>query len=155
MSFWDIVWFIFITWVFVAYLMALFSIIGDIFRDHELSGVWKAVWVISLVFFPFITAVVYLIARGGGMAERSMRASATHRQQQDAYIREVAGTSSSSSSASPTEQITQARALLDSGAISQPEYDVLKAKALGTSSDAPAVPRARSAGADEQVEAKS
>ena len=87
MSFWDIVWFIFITWVFVAYLMVMFSIISDIFRDRELSGVWKAVWVVALVFLPFITAVVYLISRGGSMAERSMRAAGLHQQQQDTYIR--------------------------------------------------------------------
>jgi hypothetical protein len=124
MSFWDIVWFIVITWAFVAYLMVMFSIIGDIFRDRELSGVWKAVWVIALVFLPFITAVVYLISRGGSMAERSMQASAMHRRQQDDYIREVAGKTS------PADQITQARALLDSGAISQQEYDALKTKAL-------------------------
>jgi hypothetical protein len=124
MSFWDIVWFIFITWVFVAYLMVLFSIISDIFRDRELSGVWKAVWMIALVFLPFLTAVVYLISRGRSMAERTMQASALQRQQQDAYIRDVAGQTS------PADQITKARALLDSGAISQPEFEALKTKAL-------------------------
>ena len=124
MSFWDIVWFIFITWVFVAYLMVMFSIIGDIFRDRELSGIAKAVWMIALIFLPVLTAVVYLISRGGSMAERSMRAAAVQRQQQDAYIRDVAGRTS------PADQITQARALLDSGAISQPEFDALKTKAL-------------------------
>jgi hypothetical protein len=124
MSFWDIVWFIFITWVFVAYLMVLFRIIGDIFRDQELSGVWKAVWMIALIFMPFLTAVVYLISRGRSMAERSMRAAAMQREQQDAYIRDVAGHTS------PADQITQARALLDSGAISQPEFEALKSKAL-------------------------
>ena len=124
MSFWDIVWFIFITWVFVAYLMVLFSIIGDIFRDRELSGVMKAVWMIALVFLPFLTAVVYLISRGRSMAERSARVAAEHRQQQDAYIRDVAG------GKSPAEQITQARALLDSGTITQPEFEALKSKAL-------------------------
>jgi hypothetical protein len=124
MSFWDIVWFIFITWVFVAYLMVLFRIIGDIFRDQELSGVWKAVWMIALVFMPFLTAIVYLISRGRSMAERSMRAAAMQREQQDAYIRDVAGHTS------PADQITQARALLDSGAISQPEFEALKSKAL-------------------------
>jgi hypothetical protein len=124
MSFWDIVWFIFITWAFVAYLMVMFSIIGDIFRDRELSGVGKAVWVIALVFVPFITAVVYLISRGGSMAERSMRASAMQRQQQDAYIREVAGQTTA------TDQIAQARGLFDAGVISQSEYDALKTKAL-------------------------
>ena len=124
MSFWDIVWFIFITWVFVAYLMVLFSIIGDIFRDQDMSGVMKAVWMIALVFLPFLTAFVYLISRGRSMAERSARAAAAHRQQQDAYIRDVAGATS------PAEQITQARALLDSGAITQPEFEALKTKAL-------------------------
>jgi len=124
MSFWDIVWFIFITWVFVAYLMVLFSIIGDIFRDQEMSGIMKAVWMIALVFLPFLTAFVYLIARGRSMAERSARVAAEHRQQQDAYIRDVAGAKS------PAEQITEARALLDSGTITQPEFEALKSKAL-------------------------
>jgi hypothetical protein len=124
MSFWDIVWFIFITWVFVAYLMVLFRIIGDIFRDQELSGVWKAVWMIALVFMPFLTAFVYLISRGRSMAERSMRAAAMQREQQDAYIRDIAGHTS------PADQITQARALLDDGTISQQEFDALKTKAL-------------------------
>jgi Phospholipase_D-nuclease N-terminal len=124
MSFWDIVWFIFITWAFVAYLMVMFSIIGDIFRDRDLSGVAKAAWVVALVFVPFITAVVYLISRGGAMADRSMRASAMQREQQDAHIREVAG------KATPTDQIAQARGLFDAGVISESEYDALKSKAL-------------------------
>jgi hypothetical protein len=124
MSFWDIVWFIFITWVFVAYLMVLFRIIGDIFRDQELSGVWKAVWMIALIFMPFLTAVVYLISRGRSMAERSMRAAAMQREQQEAFIRDVAGHTS------PADQITQARALLSDGTISQQEFDALKTKAL-------------------------
>jgi len=141
MSFWDIVWFIFITWAFLAYLMVMFHIIGDIFRDQELSGVAKTLWCLVLLFFPFITALVYIGVRGRGMAERSARAAAAQRQQQDAYIRDVAGRTT------PTDQITQARALLDSGAISQAEYESLKAKALGTSLDAPVVPRARAAAA--------
>jgi hypothetical protein len=128
MSFWDIVWFIFITWVFVAYLMVMFRIIWDIFRNEESSGVVKALWIVALIFVPFLTALVYLIANGRGMTERSVRAAAEHQHQQDTYIRQVAGTSSSPT---PTEQITQARALLDSGAITQAEYEALKAKALG------------------------
>ena len=91
MSFWDIVWFIFITWAFVAYLMVMFSIIGDIFRDSDMSGWAKAAWCLFLVFLPFITALVYIGTRGRDMAERSARASAAHRQQEDAHIREVAG----------------------------------------------------------------
>jgi hypothetical protein len=124
MSFWDIVWFIFITWVFVAYLMVMFSIISDIFRDREMSGIVKALWCLALIFVPFLTALIYIVTRGGDMADRSMRASAAHRRQQDDYIRDVAGTTT------PADQITQARALLDAGAISQSEYDALKSKAL-------------------------
>jgi hypothetical protein len=124
MSFWDIVWFIFITWAFVAYLMVMFSILGDIFRDRDMSGGVKALWVLALVFVPFVTALIYLATRGSGMAERSVRAAAMQRQRQDDYIREVAGKTS------PTDQITQARALFDAGVISQSEYDALKTKAL-------------------------
>jgi hypothetical protein len=65
MSFWDIVWLIFISWAFVAYVMVMFSILGDIFRDRDVSGVARAVWVLTLVFVPFITALVYL-APGAG-----------------------------------------------------------------------------------------
>jgi hypothetical protein len=146
MSFWDIVWFIFITWAFVAYLMVIFHIIGDIFRDQELPGFAKAVWCLVLVIFPFLTALVYIGVRGRGMVERSARAAAVQRRQQDDYIREVAGQSAPTPAQTPTDQITKARGLLDSGAISQSEYDALKAKALASSPDAPAVPRARVAG---------
>jgi hypothetical protein len=124
MSFWDIVWFIFITWAFVAYLMVMFSIIGDIFRDRELSGWGKAAWCLALLVVPFITALVYLGVRGGDMAERSAEAAARQQHQQDAYIREVAGTRT------PADQIAQAQALLDAGSISKPEFDALKTKAL-------------------------
>ena len=73
MSFWDIVWFIIVSYAFIAYLMVLFSLISDLFRDRDTSGVMKAVWLVLFIFFPFITVVVYLIARGKGMAERSER----------------------------------------------------------------------------------
>jgi hypothetical protein len=124
MSFWDVVWFIFISFAFVAYLMVMFSIISDLFRDRDVSGVAKALWVVALIFVPFLSSLVYLITRGRGMAERSFRSAAEARQQQDAYIRQVAGQTS------PTDQIAQARAMLDSGVISQSEYDALKTKAL-------------------------
>ena len=140
MSFWDVVWFIFISFAFVAYLMVMFSIIGDIFRDQDLSGWAKAAWCLALVFLPFITALVYLGVRGRSMAERSMHSAAQQRRQQDEYIRDVAGTKST-----PVDQIAQAKALLDAGSISPSEYDALKSKALGTSPEAPVVPRARAA----------
>ncbi|WP_454050636.1 SHOCT domain-containing protein [Cellulomonas sp. Marseille-Q8402] len=123
-DFWDIIWWFVWAFVFVAYLFALFSIISDLFRDRELSGWWKAVWLVALLVLPFLTALVYLIARGKGMAERNVRAVSTAREQSDAYIRDVAGSS-------PGAQIAQAKQLLDSGAITAEEFATLKAHALG------------------------
>ncbi|TWD80061.1 phospholipase D-like protein [Kribbella amoyensis] len=128
MSFWDVVWFICISFLFVAYLMMLFWILADLFRDHETSGWVKAVWIVALFIVPLLTALVYMIARGHGMAERSARESEVVRQRQEAYIRDVA----SQSTASPVDQINQAKALLDAGTISQAEFDTLKANALGS-----------------------
>ena len=124
MSFWEVLWLIFISFAFVAYLMVMFLILSDLFRDRDTSGLAKAAWVIGLVFLPLLTALVYLIARGGGMAERAMHNAAVARQQQDAYVREVAGKTT------PSDQIAQGRALFDAGVISQSEYDALKTKAL-------------------------
>ncbi|MFG1813654.1 SHOCT domain-containing protein [Kribbella sp. NPDC049174] len=125
MSFWDIVWFIVIAFAFTAYLMMLFSIVMDLFRDREASGLVKAVWLVALLFLPLLTALVYVIVRGRGMADRMVSSQAAAQKEQDAYIRQVA-----SASASPTDQIAQASALLDKGTISQSEFDSLKAKAL-------------------------
>jgi ABC-type multidrug transport system fused ATPase/permease subunit len=125
-TFWDFLWSMFWIFAFVAYLFAIFAIIGDLFRDHKLNGWWKALWIIFLIFVPFLTALVYLIARGKGMGERSAAAAAQAQQATDAYIRQAAGTSSS-----PADEIHKAKGLLDAGAISQAEFDALKAKALG------------------------
>lgn len=125
-SFWDFFWFIIAFFLLMAYLLVLFQILGDLFRDRSVSGWVKAVWVIALIFFPILTALIYLIARGHGMAERQMATMAAAQQDADAYIRQVAG-----SSPSPSDEIARAKALLDSGAISQEEFESLKAKALG------------------------
>jgi hypothetical protein len=124
MSFWDIIWFIIVSFAFVAYLMVLFNIITDLFRDKDVSGWLKAVWMICLIIFPFLTAIVYLIVRGRGMSERQMAAWGNAKAQQDEYIKSVAGSSS------PTDQIAQAQQLLTAGTITQSEFDTLKAKAL-------------------------
>ena len=124
-SFWDVIWWFLWAFVFIAYLMALFAIIGDLFRDHKLSGWWKAVWVIFLIFVPFLTALIYLIARGSGMAERSQKEAKQYQAATDAYIRQTAA-----SAVSPSDEIAKAKALLDAGTISQQEYDQLKSKAL-------------------------
>ncbi|HEU4492137.1 MAG TPA: SHOCT domain-containing protein [Jiangellales bacterium] len=125
MSFGDVLWFIIISFLFVAYLMVLFTILGDLFRDRETSGWVKAIWVIALIFVPFLTALIYLIARGGSMAERQAKQMEEIKAAQDSYIKQVAGSGSS-----PADQIAQAKALLDSGSITQAEFDALKAKAL-------------------------
>lgn len=122
-SFWDLIWWFLWAFIFVSYLFALFSIIGDLFRDRTLAGGWKAVWIFFLIFFPIVTALVYLIARGRGMGERQSAAVAQYKTAQDDYIRQVAGSS-------PTDQIAQAKSLLDAGAITPSEFEALKAKAL-------------------------
>ncbi|MFF2372226.1 SHOCT domain-containing protein [Agromyces sp. NPDC058110] len=123
-NFWSIIWWFLWIFVFVAYLMILFSIVGDLFRDHKLNGWWKAVWIIFLIFVPFLTALVYLIARGQGMAERSQKEARQMQAATDDYIRQTAG------SASPSDEIAKAKGLLDSGAISAEEFAHLKAQAL-------------------------
>ncbi|MFF2388458.1 SHOCT domain-containing protein [Agromyces sp. NPDC058104] len=124
-NFWDLIWWFLWAFAFIAYLFALFAIIGDLFRDQKLNGWWKAVWIIFLIFVPFLTALIYLIARGKGMAERSQKEYSQVRAAQEEYIRQTAGTS-----ASPSDEIAKAKALLDSGSINQQEYEALKAKAL-------------------------
>ena len=125
----DIFWFILISFAFVAYLMVVFAIIGDLFRDDETSGWVKAIWIILLILFPFVTALVYVIARGSGMAERKAREYEQMRQAQDAYIKQVAAESGGGGNTA-AEQISKAHELLSSGAITQEEFDALKAKAL-------------------------
>lgn len=124
MSFWDIVWFIIITYALMAYLILLFHITADLFHDQETSGFVKGLWVFALILVPLVSTLVYLIVRGRGMAERSTRQAEAMQQQQQAYIREVAGKTT------PADQIAQAQSMLDAGVISQSEYDTLKAQAL-------------------------
>ncbi|CAM2989127.1 SHOCT domain-containing protein [Prescottella defluvii] len=124
-SFWDFLWVILVSFAFVAYLMLLFSIITDLFRDHKSSGWVKAIWVVFLIVLPFITALVYLIVKGDDMTKRSIAAAQQMKSAQDSYIREVAGKSGA-------EQIADAKALLDNGTITPDEFQALKAKALAS-----------------------
>ncbi len=125
MSFWDIVWFIVISFAFFAYLMVMFSILTDLFRDPDAGGFEKAVWVLALIFLPFLTAIVYLVVKGRGMGERQVRRAQELQEQQEAYIKQVA-----SPGAAPAEQIAKAQSMLDTGAITPAEYERLKEKAL-------------------------
>lgn len=99
MSFWNVVWAICIAFFAVAWLMVLFAIFADLFRDRDTSGWAKAVWVVALIFAPVVGAVVYIVVRGHQMSERTARGADETKAQQDAYIREMAGR------ASPADQI--------------------------------------------------
>jgi len=124
MDFWDIVWFIIIFFAFMAYLMVLFMILSDLMSDDKTAGWVKGIWVVALVVLPLITSVIYLIARGSDMGKRRMAEVKTVQKMQEDYIRDVVGT------AGPADQVARAKDLLDSGTITQSEFDALKAKAL-------------------------
>jgi hypothetical protein len=123
-NFWDSVWLIFSAFLFVAYLFVMFQVVTDLFRDDSVSGLGKAVWIVGLIFLPMLTALIYIISRGKGMAERQRAAVQRAKSDTDAYIRQVAGKS-------PAEQIADAKALLDAGTVTPEEFQRLKAKALG------------------------
>jgi Short C-terminal domain/Phospholipase_D-nuclease N-terminal len=110
--------------LFVIYLWILITIIGDLFRDHQLSGGAKAGWILLLLVLPFLGALIYLIARGEGMRDRSVREQADMRRHMDAYIRETAGTGSS------VDELAKLSELKDKGAISDEEFERAKAKLL-------------------------
>jgi hypothetical protein len=124
-SFWDFFWFIISFFVLMAYLVILFHILTDLFRDRDTSGGMKAVWVVCLIFFPIVTSLIYLIVRGRGMAERNVAAIKAAQADQESYIRSV-----SAGAASPADEIARAQSLLDAGTITQDDYDRLKTKAL-------------------------
>ena len=110
--------------LFVIYLWILITIIGDLFRDHQLSGWAKAGWIFLLLVLPFLGALIYLIARGEGMRDRTVREQADMRRHMDAYIRETAGTGSS------VDELAKLSELKDKGAISDEEFERAKAKLL-------------------------
>lgn len=121
-SFFDVIMLMIPTFVLVTYLIILFQIVVDLFRDTELGGGSKVLWMIGLMFLPILTAVIYIIARGKGMADRQRATVQRAKSDTDAYIREVVGKS-------PAEQIADAKALLDAGTINADEFAKLKAKA--------------------------
>jgi len=122
-NFWDLIQLLLSTFVLIVYLLILFQIIGDLFRDSEMGGGSKVLWIIGLVVIPGLTAILYIVIRGRGMAERQRASLQRAKSDTDAYIREVAGKS-------PAEHIAEAKALLDAGTITPDEFAKLKAKAL-------------------------
>lgn len=123
LTLWDILVSVFSLFFFIAYLFILFQVVSDLFRDQEASGLYKAAWIVFLLFIPLLTSLIYLIVRGKGMAERHRAQVQKSVSATNEYIREVAGKS-------PAEQISEAKKLLDDGTITEDEYQTLKAKAL-------------------------
>ena len=122
-NFWGVFWLIAEAFMFVAYLFVLFYIYADLFRNHEMSGIRKVVWVVGLIMpIPFV-ALIYILIHGRGMAQRQQQALARTKTDTDNYIRQVAGKS-------PAEQISEAKELLSAGTITADEFAQLKAKAL-------------------------
>ena len=122
----DVLWSMLVFFFFFIWIMILFQVFMDLFRDHEESGAMKAVWVVCLILFTPITVLVYLIVRGKGMAQRSQAQEQAAQADYANYVQTVAG------SGSAADQIAKAKELLDAGTIDQAEFDSLKAKALAS-----------------------
>jgi putative oligomerization/nucleic acid binding protein/phospholipase D-like protein len=123
-TFGQAMWTMFVFFMWILWFWLLFTVFGDLFRRHDISGWGKAGWTIFVIVLPFLGVLVYLIAEGKAMGERNLQQAQAAQSQMDAYVRSVA------SSGNASDQIAQAKQLLDSGAITQAEFDQLKAKAL-------------------------
>jgi hypothetical protein len=122
-TFGEILLIVFEMFLFVVWIWILFTIITDLFRNHDMSGLLKGVWIILLIFIPYITALIYLIIYGNDMRERTLRAQAEAKHQADDYIRAAARTS-------PADELHKLHELVEKGALTQAEYDKAKAKLL-------------------------
>jgi NADH:ubiquinone oxidoreductase subunit 6 (subunit J) len=109
--------------IFVAWIMVLFTVLSDLFRDHDLSGWAKAAWVVFLIFIPFLAVLIYLIARGHGMRERTIKAQQEAKQEMDDYVKSVGG-------GSTADEIDKLAKLRDAGTISAEDFERQKAKLL-------------------------
>ena len=119
----DVMWTILVIFLWIAWFMLLFHVIADVFRRRDASGAKKTIWLIFMILVPFLGVFVYLIANGDDMARRNIESAERSRAEMDDYIRSTAGGGAAA-------EIERAKGLLDSGAISQAEYDAIKAKAL-------------------------
>ena len=125
-TFGQVMWTMFVFFAWILFFWLLFTVFGDLFRRHDISGWGKAAWTFFVIVLPFLGIFIYLIAEGKGMGERSMAQTQAAQAAMDAQIRSAAG------SGGGAEQIAKAKELLDTGAITQPEFDQLKAKALAS-----------------------
>ena len=117
-------WSIFTIFLFVIWFWLLIAVFGDLFRDREVSGWAKAGWFVAILLLPYLGIFIYLIVRGGGMAERQLEAQQQAQAQFDSYVRDTAG------SGGAAAEIAHAKELLDAGSITDEEFEKLKAKAL-------------------------
>ena len=124
-SFGDVMWSMFVFFAWILFFWMLFIVFGDLFSRHDISGWAKAGWTIFVIILPFLGIFIYLISQGKGMGERAQQRAQAQQSQMDDYVRSVA------SSGSATDEIARGKELLDSGAITQAEFDQLKANALG------------------------
>lgn len=122
----DVLWTMLIFFVWISWFVLLFRVIGDVFRRRDISGGKKTVWLLFVLFVPFLGVFCYLIANSDDMARRNIEAAQAAQGQMDEYVRSVAGGSGAAA------EIEKAKDLLDSGAIDQSEFDALKAKALAS-----------------------
>jgi energy-coupling factor transporter transmembrane protein EcfT len=122
----EVFWTMLIFFAFVIWLWMLFVVIGDLFRRHDIGGWAKTAWIVLLVVLPYFGVFVYLIAEHNGMTERAIKQQEAAKSQMDQYVQSVAGKTD------PAEQIAKAKTLLDSGTITQAEFDSIKAKALAS-----------------------
>ena len=120
----DILWTMFIFFLFVIWIWILITVFVDIFRRKDASGFAKAAWIIFVIILPYLGVLIYLIANHDGMADRNIAQMQRQQQATDAYIQSVAG------SGGAAAEIEKAKGLLDSGAITQAEFDSIKTKAL-------------------------
>ena len=120
----DVLWTMLVFFLWVAWFIVLFHVVADIFRRRDASGAKKTIWLIFVLFFPFVGVFAYLIANSDDMAMRNLEQARTKQAQMDDYVRTVAG------SGGAAAEIEHAKKLLDSGAITQPEFEAIKAKAL-------------------------
>jgi uncharacterized membrane protein YcjF (UPF0283 family) len=118
----NILWTMIVFFAWVAWFWILITCFADLFRRHDIGGWGKAAWVVFLIVLPFLGVLVYLIAQHDGMRERSVKQAEAQQAAFDRYVRETAGGSAA--------EIEKAKQLLDSGAITQTEFDAIKAKAL-------------------------
>jgi hypothetical protein len=120
----DVLWTLFVIFIWVIWFWLLITVFADVFRRHDIDGGKKTLWLIFVIVVPFLGVFIYLISQSSAMAERNAKQMQAQQAQMDTYVKSVAG------SGGAAAEIEKAKQLLDSGAISQAEYDAIKAKAL-------------------------